>query len=638
VGARQLITTCSDLTYNDVIYADGPIGDTPPTGFAQNAFDINTKCSDITIDGLSFSGLAQAPYSSILGVNITSNTNIKLRNLGTYSSPISAGSAPRYDVSWVRALTTATITSVAHGMKRNDTIYVFISTTVAAIPIGSKLVLSVPTADTFTIACTDSGASDGTLSYELISTAYLANIAGAGVAQNVKIQRCYIKQLRTSLWTADNSSKNIYFENCHSFPLIGAVEPQLNGYVKGCAMTHPMTAQTSTYGTHWFDTYTYDTTPTISGVGWSRSSTTASGEVTAHNLVTNAAAMLNVTASSDTAAIVLGPKVITTTRRDRFTFTCLNGGGSTGTMNIMPYNGRIGLLMNEATSDTSDQYAIESGVPGFTSVGSLYMPTIGQQVTFTTPYYVLGHRAFPVAEAVMAGSTISFYNITYAINKNNGANYGAFRNLYYNKTGGGGGGAGVSTFTVTDANGVEVGDYVWGTGIGVYAKVTIVDTGTNTITVDVVCTGAVSGTIRFNHLPSETGIDPSLGFKLKIRINTFASPGNTAITCLYVYTYSDDTARAAQYPLDTNTVTLTNLIPSGEIVAYLGTNPATCTEIDRTESCTTSWTFTQSYPTQSGYIAVCSLGYQNFLLPIVYEAADISIPIQQQLDRQYNNP
>jgi preprotein translocase subunit YajC len=44
---------------------------------------------------------------------------------------------------------------------------------------------------------------------------------------------------------------------------------------------------------------------------------------------------------------------------------------------------------------------------------------------------------------------------------------------------------------VTSATGVQIGDYVYGTGIGYKAKVTNI--ATNTITVDVANTGTVSG-------------------------------------------------------------------------------------------------------------------------------------------------
>lgn len=85
-------------------------------------------------------------------------------------------------------------------------------------------------------------------------------------------------------------------------------------------------------------------------------------------------------------------------------------------------------------------------------------------------------------------------------------------------------------------------------------------------------------------------------------------------------------------------VTLTGLKTNSEVRAYLGTNPATSTEIDGIESSGTSFTFSQSVSGQSGYIVVLNNSYQPIWLDIVYSGSDVSIPIQQITDRQYLNP
>lgn len=86
-----------------------------------------------------------------------------------------------------------------------------------------------------------------------------------------------------------------------------------------------------------------------------------------------------------------------------------------------------------------------------------------------------------------------------------------------------------------------------------------------------------------------------------------------------------------------NTVTLTGLQAGSEVRAYLGTNPSTSTEIDGVESSTTSFIFSQSYSGQAGYIQVFALGYLPIRLSITYESNNISIPIQQSIDRVYLN-
>lgn len=83
------------------------------------------------------------------------------------------------------------------------------------------------------------------------------------------------------------------------------------------------------------------------------------------------------------------------------------------------------------------------------------------------------------------------------------------------------------------------------------------------------------------------------------------------------------------------TVTLTGLVAGTEVRAYLGTDPATATEIDGIESSGTSFNFSQSVAGQQGYIQVFNVAYQPVRLPITYSGSDVSIPIQQITDRNY---
>jgi len=139
------------------------------------------------------------------------------------------------------------------------------------------------------------------------------------------------------------------------------------------------------------------------------------------------------------------------------------------------------------------------------------------------------------------------------------------------------------------------------------------------------------------NLSGITGIDASLGFKMKWRITT-GTANTTAITSLRILTNSTTTAQDYQYPLDTNTLELTGLIAGSEVRAYLGTDPSTAVEIGGIESGSTSFVFTHSVGGQAGYIVVHALGYQSIRIPWTYVAADQTIPVQQALDRQYLNP
>lgn len=83
-------------------------------------------------------------------------------------------------------------------------------------------------------------------------------------------------------------------------------------------------------------------------------------------------------------------------------------------------------------------------------------------------------------------------------------------------------------------------------------------------------------------------------------------------------------------------LTITGLKADSEVRAYVGTNPATSTEIAGVESSGTSFNFSQSVGGQDGYIHILHVNYQPIYLPITYSTTDVSIPVQQITDRQYS--
>ena len=123
------------------------------------------------------------------------------------------------------------------------------------------------------------------------------------------------------------------------------------------------------------------------------------------------------------------------------------------------------------------------------------MPVIGHTVTFTMPSYIKGHTAFTNTALVMAGGTATNYTYEYSIDKNDGN--------------------GFSTMTTSSYTATTLGT-------------------------------ALSGI---------TGINASLGFKLKLKITT-GTTNATAITSVYMTTVSTTTAQDYQYPLDVITLTL----------------------------------------------------------------------------------
>lgn len=278
INGRFLLTTCANLTFTGTSYVD-VITATTNTTAVQNSYvwEIGTVCSDILFDGLDFEGIANVnPYLGVLSILAAGCIRIKLRNIGTYASPLALGTVN--------------------------------------------------------------------------TSAYLISIATGAAASDIKVQRCYVSNTRTNLFTADNSSTKITFENVFGDYADVPTFPVLNGKFKGIGMTPTYAAQTAIYGTHFIDHFTSATV------------------------------------------------------------------------------GRIALMMNEETS-LQDIYTINSGTPAFTSAGGLYMPTIGQKITFTTPDWIIGHSSFANLAPVMAGGTIGNYTLEYQIDKNDGAGFGIVKTM-----------------------------------------------------------------------------------------------------------------------------------------------------------------------------------------------------------------
>lgn len=619
-GGRVVEVTCTNVTFTTSIYYDHP-SLTTGTAIPFYAFDISANCLNCKFDGLSFGGLTLCqPYAGILSVGSAGCTNIRLRNLGSAAFPLDLGGA-QVNGTYTQATTTATVTTgSAHGLKVNDIVYVLVSSDIAIIAIGLKTVTAVGSTTTFSFACT-TGSTTGSVVYYPTMSATVVAIAAGAAANNVRVQRVYTDHTRTGLLSGDNSSKGVFFESVWGDPLDALLLPELNAVMRGVRANAALTAQVSVYGTHFMDYYTTGTPTVISAVAWTRATTTATVTSTAHGLRTGDSVVVNVT--TDAAAIVLGVKSITATTVNAYTFTCLNAGAASGTLSFVPLNSCIAVQMNEPTASTTSQVVLANG-SAFTSAGSLYMPVVGHQADFTSPVKVKGHGAFPIAEAVLAGGTLANYDIKYSID--NGASY---HNLYYPRVGANGSTA-AFTFTLTNATGVEVGDYVWGTGVAPNARVTGI--ASNTITVNLANTGTVSGIARFNHLPFETVASSSSGFDFKVRIVT-STTNVTAITSLFCYTTSTVADRAALYDLDTINLTLTGLQAGSDVVILdAGTNTERL-NVDANGGST----YVYTYATLGNIdIGVFKSGYVPFYIRnYALSTGDSSLPCAQVLDRNY---
>ncbi len=235
--------------------------------------------------------------------------------------------------------------------------------------------------------------------------------------------------------------------------------------------------------------------------------------------------------------------------------------------------GQYVLACNEPSVETIAQFENVVGTAKFNAGGGVIGQTVNNQCIFTDVDMRQGHDGFEKVEVIMSGGTITNYNLHYQIDT--GSGFSSWKNLYYQRSGATGT-SGAYTFTVTDATGVAIGDYCFGTGmstVGINTKNAIVPKVTNvvgnTITVDVANTTTVSGIIRFNHLPSEI-LNPAVGFKMKLRITTLLT-ATAAITFITIKTRTSYASQAlVAYPLDTNIASFINLPLSTEITIRQG--------------------------------------------------------------------
>lgn len=236
--------------------------------------------------------------------------------------------------------------------------------------------------------------------------------------------------------------------------------------------------------------------------------------------------------------------------------------------------GYIVFLSNEPTLISGSKLTLSAGSPRFTSAGAVQLLTVGDEVIWEIDYFVRGHTGFTGVV------NVSGTNVTAAA-----PNWG---NHYLS--------------------------YQIDTGLGF--------SGWKDLTVA--------------NLTSET-ISPTTGFRLRMRARCITQATNNQIINIRVQTSTSSSAQDFQYPLPGIPVTLVNLQPNSEVRAYIGTDPSTATELAGVENSGTSFEFTHTSTGQQGYIVVAALGYQNIQIPITYSGSAQTIPVQQQVDRQYSN-
>jgi hypothetical protein len=90
-GSFTLIT-CTNVTVNDTVYIMN-VSSTTGTGNPVTAFLLTSNCLNTVIDGLTLPVTNNHPYTGLFSIGVAGCANTDIRNIGTYASPLSLGSA-----------------------------------------------------------------------------------------------------------------------------------------------------------------------------------------------------------------------------------------------------------------------------------------------------------------------------------------------------------------------------------------------------------------------------------------------------------------------------------------------------------------------------------------------------------------
>jgi hypothetical protein len=232
--------------------------------------------------------------------------------------------------------------------------------------------------------------------------------------------------------------------------------------------------------------------------------------------------------------------------------------------------GKVVLYPSDPSPATAAYATKSAGV--FNLNGAMVMQGIGLSCSFETPYFILGHTGFsntPITTS--ANLTDGDMAYQYQIDKNDGNGMSAISAQYSTK----------ATF------------------------------------------GTALSTI--------TGIDPALGFKLKLTFTTLA--GTPSLSQVAMYTTSSAAAQLNLYPLDLTTFSLTGLVTGSDVtILEAGTETVLASSEDIGGT-----SFSYQYATlQAIDVAIYKPGYiPAYIRNYSLTASNVSLPIAQTADPSY---
>ncbi len=241
--------------------------------------------------------------------------------------------------------------------------------------------------------------------------------------------------------------------------------------------------------------------------------------------------------------------------------------------------GRLLIACNEPLGATADQADITAGTPGFTSAGQIAMPTVGDEVIWTMPYFMLGVTGFTTTNPTVTGTGATF------VSGNNWTNF--FLDFQY-------------------------------------------DTGSGFNGTWLALNGATLNAIG--------AINPATGINLKVRAQTRTAATTNALTYIRLNTATNATDQQIAYPLPRTQLTITGFVDGSDVVVYDATAPQTG---DGTNVLATgdevSGSFVFDYDgTPTIKLGIFKPGYIPMITPqIILTEVDSTYTLQQRLDLNY---
>jgi hypothetical protein len=247
--------------------------------------------------------------------------------------------------------------------------------------------------------------------------------------------------------------------------------------------------------------------------------------------------------------------------------------------------GRITISGNEPTPATADQCSATFGaLAGFTASGSAALPNVGDKIVWTMPYYALGHTGIAKFDWGVdandnwniAGTNPQHFEFRYQIDPGTGT-FSAWKWMLSTIRRASGGTSGTNTVTLTTADRTPltrqpaIGDYVQ-TAIGrLPAGTTVTNVAGDVITTSNNFASSVSageGVYFWKDIANET-ISPTLGYKLKVELNTTIANATNVFGQLRIPFDTNATDQQVQYPLPTNASgTVTGLFAGSRVVVW----------------------------------------------------------------------